>query len=181
MKLLYDNIAISGGVAVGTTTLLDNLKPYLTPLQFRFKSMGQFVREYTKENIRPLATLVSDEFDRNIEKKVRETFERETQWVVEAWLAGFMARDLPRTLKILLICSSEAVRIDRVVNRDKIDIASAKKSIKEREETNLTKWRRLYGDFNFFDPTYYDIVIDTYSSGQTETVESVLNKMGFKK
>ena len=74
MDFKFDNIAISGGVAVGTTTLLDNLKPYLEPYGWKFSSTGNFVREYTKENILPLATLVSEEFDKEIEKKCMRNF-----------------------------------------------------------------------------------------------------------
>src|SRR3989338_10044882 len=100
MYFRYENIAISGGVAVGTTTLMENLKPYLEPYNWKFKPVGQFVREYTKENVLPLASLVSDDFDREIERKVFETLRNEKQWVVEAWLAGFMAKELTNTLRI---------------------------------------------------------------------------------
>lgn len=180
MQLAYDNIAISGGIAVGTTTLFNNLKPYLEPYGFKFKSIGQFVREHTKENVFPVATLVSDDFDREIERKVRETFKREKQWVIESWLAGFLAKDLKKTLKILLTCSNEALRIDRIVNRDGIPVKEAKKLIKKREEENFKKWRRLYGDHDFLSPDYYHLCIDTYSSGQLETVGKVLDALGYK-
>lgn len=176
----YDNLTISGGIGVGTTTLFNNLKPYLAPHNFKFKSIGQFVRDYTKENLMPAATLVSDDFDRKIEDKVRETLQNEKHWVIEAWLAGFMARDLKKTLKVLLICSSEAVKIDRIVNRDNINVNKAKQFIKEREEKNLKKWRRLYGDYDFFKAEYYDLIIDTYSSGPLQTVVLVLDKLGYK-
>jgi cytidylate kinase len=180
MDFKYDNISISGGVGVGTTTLMNNLKPYLEPYDWQFKSTGQFVREYTKENVVPAATLVSDDFDREIEARAKETLEKGKNWVIDAWLAGFVARDLKNTLRVLLICSNEAVRIDRVVNRDKVTVDDAKKNIRTREEENFKKWRRIYGDYNFFDPQYYHLVIDTYSIGQMGTVGKVLDELGYK-
>lgn len=177
--LKYTNITISGGVAVGASTLASNLKPYLEPLGWNFKSTGQFIREYTKENVLPLATLVSDDFDREIEKKAHEALQNEKNIVLEAWLSGFIARDMKHVLKILLICSENSLRVDRVINRDKISVDDAKKFIKTREEENFKKWKRIYGDHDFFDPTYFDLVIDTYSSGQLETVGKVLDKLGF--
>lgn len=180
MDLKFENIAISGGVAVGTTTLMENLKPYLEPYNWKFKPVGQFVREYTKENVLPLASLVSDDFDREIERKVFETLRNEKNWVVEAWLAGFMSRDLTNTLRILLYCSENSLRVDRLANRDKVSVEEAKKFLKLREEKNIKKWQRIYGNYDFFNKKYYHLVIDTYSSGQHETVGKVLDALGYK-
>ena len=180
MKLKFDNIAISGGIGTGTTTLLKNLKAYLKPLGWQFRSTGQFIREYTKENLMPLANLVSDDFDRKIEARVKKTFETKKNRVIEGWLAGFISRNIKNTLRVLVICSDEAIRIDRVANRDHISIEEAKKNISLREEKNFEKWKRVYGNYNFFDPKYYHLIIDTYSSGQMETTGKVLDKLGFK-
>ncbi len=176
----YYNIAISGGIGVGTSTLLKNLRFYLEPLGWRLRSTGQMVREYTKENILPLATLVSREFDEKIEKEVESVFRTSKKNVIEGWLAGFVAKNIKTTLKVLLVCSDFSLRVDRVANRDRLSIEQAKEYIKKREEENLKKWRQIYGNFDFFSPKYFDLVIDTYSSGQMETVGRVLDKLGYK-
>jgi cytidylate kinase len=103
---------------------------------------------------------------------------RESELVYEAWLSGFVARDIKDVLKVLLVCD-DALRVDRVVNRDKMTVADAKKQIESREQGNLKKWKEIYGDYNFWDPKYYDLVIDTYSSGPNETVGKVLDKLGY--
>jgi cytidylate kinase len=105
---------------------------------------------------------------------------KEGHYVINSWLAGFMARNFEDTLRVLLICSNPALKVDRVVNRDKVTIEEAKRMIKEREEDNLKTWKKIYGDFDFFDPKYYHLVIDTYSSGPLETVGKVLDRLGFK-
>jgi len=116
MHLKYDNITISGGVGVGTSTLMNNLKPYLKPMDWKFKSTGEIIRKYTKEQIMPSATLVSDEYDRVIEKTAKNLLSNQKHWVIEAWLSGFIARDMKKVLRILLVCSDDALRVDRVAN-----------------------------------------------------------------
>lgn len=185
MKIKYNNITISGGVSVGKNTLLNNLKPYLK--DWKFFSGGLFMREYaikhgliSKEDAKHhLATVYGDDFDRQVDAEMPKRLKEEKHLIIESWLAGFLARDLKKTLRILLICSNDALRVDRIVNRDKTTVEEAKHNIHNREEENFKKWQRLYGNHNFFDPKYYQLVIDTYSSGPLETVGKVLDKLGY--
>lgn len=180
MNLKYDNITISGSVAVGKNTLFDNLKSTLKPLRFRFRTTGQILRQKTRENIMPVASLVSDDFHRNIDKITYELLKKEKKWVIEGWLSGFVSRKLKKVLKVLLICTNDAVRIDRVANRDKITIAKATEYVQRREHENFATWKKIYGDYNFFDPAFYNLVIDTVKCGPLETVGKVLDKLEFK-
>jgi cytidylate kinase len=187
MQLKYDNITISGGVGVGTSTLATHLKPFLIPYNWSFFSGGEFMRDYAiknnliqeSEKAHHDASVYTDDFDREVDYGMQKRLTEEKHLVLEAWLSGFFAKDIKTTLKILLICSNEAIRIDRVVNREDMTVDEAKNYIKHREEVNSTKWKRLYGDHNFFDPKYFDLVIDTYSSGPMETVGAVLDTLGY--
>lgn len=180
MKLKYENITISGGVATGKNTLLNNLKPFLESLGWRFTSGGQLLRDYLKEYIHPLANLAGKEVHHMIDNRTRKFLTQEGHYVIESWLSGFIARDLKNTLRVLLICSNPALKVDRVVNRDKISIEKAKVFIKEREEENFKTWQKIYGKYNFFAPEYFHLIIDTYSSDPLETVGRVLDKLGYK-
>lgn len=179
MKLKFQNITISGGIAVGKNTLLNNLKPYLEPYGWKFTSGGQLLRNFTRENKLPRASLVEDKFHRKIDQRTRNLLTNEGHYVIEAWLSGFVARDLDNTLRVLLVCDNDAIRIDRVANRDTTTIEQAKEIIKKREDDNFREWKRIYGNYNFLDPKYYHLIIDTYSSGQMETVGKVLDKLGY--
>ena len=179
MNLQYRNITISGGVAVGKNTLHGNLKQYLVPLGWRFTSGGKLLRDFSKEYVQPVASLVPDEFHHQLDDRTKKLLEN-GHYVIEAWLAGFMAKDRNDTLRVLLRCQNDALRIDRVANRDNISINEAKKYIKAREEGNFIEWKRIYGNYDFFDPQYYHLVIDTYSSGPNETVGKVLDNLGYK-
>lgn len=180
MKLKFENITISGGVAVGKNTLKDNLLPYLEPLGWKFTSGGQLLRDFAKEYVQPLASLVDDDFHHKLDDRTKNLLTQEGHYVIEAWLAGFMAKDLDNTLRILLTCPNDALRIDRVANRDNISVDEAKQFIKEREDNNMTEWKRIYGDHNFWDPQYYHLVLDTYSMGPMETVGKVLDRLGYR-
>lgn len=178
MDLKFENITISGGVAVGKNTLKDNLQSTLEPIGWKFTSGGQILRDFTKEYVQPVASLADDDFHRKLDQRTLDLLTKDKHYVIEAWLAGFVARELPNTLRVLLICKNDALRIDRVANRDKVTVDEAKKFIKEREEDNFKEWQRIYGNYNFWDPQYFHLVIDTYESGPAETANKVLDMLG---
>lgn len=105
-----------------------------------------------------------------------------------------MAQQVPGVLKVLLTCSDNSVRIDRIVNRDEISVAEAKQHVTDRKDKNVTKWRRLYADqwqewvvkpgvrpaaaeIDFWHPDLYDLVIDTYSHNKDQTLQLVLDAL----
>lgn len=184
----YKSIAISGKPGVGRSTLLINLKKVLEPLGFKFFSGGQWSREYAVKHglhnpddpKHHSATIYGGEVDRQIDIDMREKLERGEKYVVESWIAGWNMRGLPHVLKVLLICD-DALRVDRIVNRDLLTVEEAKEYIRRREEANLTKWSRLYGVSDFWDSKYYDLVINTYSHGPAETLNIVLQALGYYK
>ncbi len=128
-NLKYKNITISGGVATGKNTLLENLKPFLIPLNWQFTSGGKILRDYLKEYIQPLASMAPKEIHHLIDQRTISLLKK-GHYVIESWLAGFMARDFKDTLRVLLICSNPALKIDRVVNRDRVYISEYKRLIK---------------------------------------------------
>lgn len=185
-KLKYKSIAISGKPGVGRTTLFNNLKKVLEPAGFKFFSGGEWSRQYAiehglhdpKDPKHHLATAYRDEVDYQIDVAMREKLEKGGNYVVESWIAGWNMRGLPHVLKVLLICD-EALRIDRIVNRDNLTVEEAKDYIKKREQENLGKWLRIYKVSDFWDPKYYDLVINTYSHGPKETLNIILQAFGY--
>lgn len=186
MESIYRNITVSGKVAVGTTTLSRNLQ---TNLGWKHINAGFIQREYDRahnihENKQGAASR-SDEHEKSIEEMTKKLLTTEEHIIYEAWLSGFVAKDIPGVLKVLVYCSHDEVRVDRVMNRESVSVEDAKKWIKQREEENIEKWKKLYGDYDFWDPRYYDLAIDTYSCGPLESVGKVLDvlkfKAGFKK
>ncbi len=174
---MYKNITISGKIAVGTTTLFENLKKQLSPQGWKFRSTGQIIREITKENISPSADLAEDNIHRMLEKKTQKILENETHWVIEGWLAGYTAKNNSKVLKVLLVCSDENLRIKRFAQRENLSFDQAKKEIETRESKNLAVWQRLYNTTDFWNEKIYNLIIDTSKHNAQETLNLVLNKL----
>jgi predicted cytidylate kinase len=187
--LKYSSVAISGKPGAGRSTLLKNLKPFVEPLGWETFSGGDWSRQFAvnegkhkaDDKKHHYAVDVSEEIDHKIDLALREKLANPANHVaVESWIAGWNMRGLKHVLKVLLMCD-DALRIDRVVNRDGLTVDEAKHHIWDREESNLAKWSRMYkvSQEDFWDPKHYDLVINTYSHGQMETLELVLQALGY--
>lgn len=196
----YKNITISGLPGCGSTTLLEGLKEELQFDGWKGFSGGEFMREYATEKglfnaaskQHHDATVYDDNFDRQVDMGMREKLSQEEHWILESWLSGFMAQGVEGTLKVLMTCSDDAVRIDRIVNRDEVSVDEAKENMQKRYETNLAKWQRLYADqwnewlvqtgkvdaqdpIDFWRPSLYDVVIDTYTQSKQATLQAIID------
>ena len=185
--LKYSSVAISGRPGAGRSTLFANLKPHLEKLGWEFFSGGDWSRQFSikagkhdpSDPRHHLATDYGEDIDHQIDAAMREKISNpNTHMAIESWIAGWNARGIPHVLRVLLMCD-DALRIDRVVNRDNVSVENAKIHLKEREDTNLAKWKRMYGVDDFWDPKYYDLVINTYSHGPKETLALVLQALGY--
>ncbi len=198
----YKNITISGLPGGGSTTLLRMLKESLALDGWRGFSGGEYMRQYALEHgsfeenkgVHHDASHYSDDYDREVDMSMRTKLETEEHWILESWLSGFLGQGVPKVLKVLVYCSEDAIRIDRIVNRDSVTVEEAKENIGKRYENNLKKWSRLYKKeweewvvgtglatkdepINFWKENLYDLVIDTYGSNREETVQRVLSTL----
>lgn len=185
------NIAISGRIASGTTTLARNLGK---TLGWGVIEGGELFRKFHEEQMNDRSELAvsdrPDTFDLEYEDMIKNKYRNGSHKIVQSHLAGFDAQGIPGVFKILVICEDNKridhtdIRIDRLVNRKKISVEEAKKEITERETSNLKKWRRLYAnndpEWVYWDPKYYDLVVNTYSLDPKDSLNLVLGKIGYK-
>lgn len=187
--LKYSSIAISGPPGAGRSTLLKNIKSHLESLHWDFFSGGDWARQFAIQNgkhdpsdlTHHKATDYGEDIDHQIDLALREKLSNpDAHIAVESWIAGWNMRGLNHVLKVLLMCD-DALRIDRVVNRDSISVEKAKTHLREREDANLEKWSKMYGvqKTDFWDVKHYDLVINTYSHGPQETLNLVLQALGY--
>ena len=170
------NITISSKAATGSTTLARSLSE---KLGWQLILGGELVREHVKKNGIPLEETgqTSDQLHLDLDNLIKEKLQKENHLVIESWLAGFDAQKIPGVFKILLLCPDDAVRIDRLVNRDRMTIDEAKRHLQIREEENIKKWEKLYHTRDFWNSKLYDLTIDTYANGPTETLEIALKAL----
>lgn len=178
------NITVSGRIGSGATTLAHKLSEVFG---WDMLDGGKLFREFTKDQ--GYAGSRSDQFDLDYEEKIKKRLQDKHNQIIQSHLAGFDAEGIEGIYKILVVCEDTEgndktdIRVDRLVNRDGVSIEKAKHEVKEREEQNLAKWRRMYadGDVNwvYWDKKYYDLVINTYSHNQEETLKIALEAIGY--
>lgn len=180
------NITISGRIASGATTLANSLSEVIN---WRILDGGQLFRKINQE----LGVGVSDsdkrpdKFDIEYEERIKKILQQEEKQIIQSHLSGFDARGIVGIFKILIVCEDQdgndktEIRIDRLVNRDKVSIEKAKYEVIDRDKNDLDKFRRLYADNNqnwvYWDKKYYDLVINTYSHNPEETLKFVLRDL----
>jgi len=176
MDSKYKNITISGLVCTGTTTLS---KLLAEKLNWSRHSSGEMFRDYCLEHNLPIeqTSLRPDSITLEIDSMVKEKLQKESNMIMEGWLTGFLAREVPGVFKILLVCDA-ALRIDRLVNRDGMTVEQAKEHTEVREAENFKKWQRIYKVADFWDPKHFDLTIDTYASSKEETLNNTLAALG---
>lgn len=201
-KYRYHNITISGLPGCGSTTMLGMLREELGNGGGKWTgfSGGEFMRDYAivqglfKENtgLHHDATVYPPDFDRQVDLGMRERLQKGKHQIFEAWLSGFMAQGVEGTLKVLMICSDEAVRVDRIVNRDNVSPQQAIENMRVRYEKNTKKWREMYAKewnewvvqkgvisadkpIDFWNPKLYDLTIDTYKLSREQSLQTVLD------
>lgn len=180
------NITVSGRIGAGATTLAHKLSEVLG---WNMLDGGKLFRQLTQDHAYPAER--PDSFDLEYEERVKKMLKLEKHQIIQSHLAGFDAQGIQNVFKILVMCEDKEgndkrdIRIDRLVNRDKMSVEEAKYEVKERERQHLEKWRRLYvsGDPNwtYWDKKYYDLAINTYSHNQEETFKIALDAIGYKK
>lgn len=179
------NITVSGRIASGATTLASHLAQHLG---WELLDGGKLFRAFTHDH--GYASERSDQFDLDYEEKIKKILRDEKQHIIQSHLAGFDAQDISGVFKILVVCEDENsddkadIRIDRLANRDAFPVEQAKQEVMERESQNLKKWRRLYAqdtpDWVYWDKKYYDLVVNTFTHNQEESLQLVMEKLGVK-
>lgn len=180
------NITVSGRIGSGTTTLATGLAQ---DLGWEFLEGGVLFEKFHKELGVSENEVASrpDKFDLEYEEKIKKMLRNGEHQVIQSHLAGFDGQGIEGVFKILVVCEDEEgndkteIRIDRLVNRKGISIEEAKEEIKRREEGHLSKWRRLYAkndqNWVYWDKNYYDLVINTYSHNQEESLKIALEAL----
>lgn len=180
------NITISGRIGSGATTLAKKLSE---KLGWEMLDGGGLFRQLQKEQGFDILKSDSrpDHFDLEYEEMVKKNLKDKDHQIIQSHLAGYDAQGIDGVFKILVLCAGEdgedktEIRVDRIVNRDKVSVDVAKNEIKQREEEHLKKFRRLYADndesWNYWKNEYYDLVINTYSHNQDEALKIALEAL----
>lgn len=180
-------ITVSGRIGAGSTTLAKALASHLG---WRYIEGGEVFWEAVRKklNLSPKDTdKRPDNEDEVFDAHLKELLRSEKDLVLETKLAGFMAQGIENVYKMLVVCEDRdgndqaQVRIDRLVNRERIPVDAAKQEVVEREHNDLGKWRKLYAEsdqnWTYFDRKYYNFVINTFMLSPEETLHAALTAL----
>lgn len=183
-------ITVSGRIGAGSTSLAKHLAK---ALGWKHIEGGDIFWEAIRKKMDVAnkdTKLRPDEEDMLFEEKQREILRTEKHIVLESKLSGFVAQGMPDIFKLAVVCEDvhgedqTQIRIDRLVNREELPMEQAKEEVLEREENDLTKWRRLYAnndkDWVYWDHRYYDLIVNTFSHNQDESLSLALEAVGYK-
>lgn len=181
-------ITVSGRIGAGSTSLGNHLAKILG---WKHIEGGEIFWEAVRRkmhlaekdtNLRP------DEEDVLFDTQLKHILQEDHHIVLETKLAGFIAKDIKDIFRVVVVCENEEgkdqpeIRIDRLVNREGISVEDAKIEVIEREKNDLTKWRKLYAHNNqewvYWDKDYYNLIVNTYSHNQEESLAMVLKTIG---
>ncbi len=171
----YQNITISGKICTGKSTLRTLLAKKLGWHTF---STGELFREYVKKHGLTLedASEQNNVLTRKIDNQVRDILRQKSHLIVDSWLAGVTAQDIPHVLKVLLVCK-DTIRYKRFAKRESLPYTEAKTKVEERFANWEHKLRKIYRRNNFMDERLFDLVIDTSYITPNAVASRVLSRL----
>jgi len=183
-------ITVSGRIGAGSTSLATHLAK---KLGWKHVEGGEIFWEAVRKkmHLSPKDTnLRPDEEDLMFDNQLKKILQEDRHIILETKLAGFFAQGVKGVFRLAMICEDEAgvdqtqIRIDRLVNREQLPVEEVKTEVIEREKNDLSKWRHLYAkddaSWVYWDPRYYDVVINTYNHNQEESLQIVLDAIGYQ-
>lgn len=176
----FRNIAISGKIAVGSSSLAKALS---LRLGWKLRDGGQIFRDVTAQNGLNLEVDIDkaignrdDQIDREVDRKTIEILNQGRNSIVTSKLAGFLGKETEGVLRVLVVCQIDD-RISRYSKDRGYLLGEAKRLLEEREEKDKQKWERLYGKHDFFDPRIFHLVIDSDKLRVGEEVDLILRHL----
>ncbi len=172
--MVFKNIAVSGRIAVGASTLAKLLSD---KLGWPLRDASQIFRDISMHSgfdLEKDPQKYADEIDRRVDEETQTALAVQKNIVVTAKLAGFLSRQVKHTLRVLITCPV-AERIRRYARNRGYSPDQSKKLLILREKLDQTKWSRLYGPRDFFNPKYFQLVLDSSVMSPADEVRQILS------
>lgn len=171
-------IGISGGVATGTTSVGE---PLADALGVPFHSGGSVPRRLWKQERRKgekLGAFIKR--NRNLDQKI-EAINRQfvidhqkTGCVIECRLPMLALKGIENGRCVYLDCE-DAVRFRRYAKREHCSLKRARIEVPKRDRDDLLRYREKLGIWDYTNPAYYDLILDTTRRQKLDTVQAILH------
>jgi predicted cytidylate kinase len=169
---MYSKITISGKICTGKSTVFRELQKKLEWPTF---SSGTYFREYAQKHNLGLAQAEeqSEKLTHEVDSMVRSKLQSPGNLLLDAWLGGILAEDAKDVLKILLVADDQ-VRYKRFAKREDVSLREAKKEVTTRDTSWFQKVSKIHSRTDFFDPSKFDLIIDTSHLSIVQIVDKIL-------
>ena len=188
-------ITISGLSASGKDTITNLLTP---EVGWPVMTVSQIMREHCKKIGSELPTVPDLEFNQQIENQIKYQIAHAHQLILasnrtagyHAWVwkqhqlkdtseVGFDSSEVDGKhdhIFSILITAPQAIRIQRLAQRDKLSIPAAQNHVVNRDRIDLKVYQQLLG-VNPLNPQYFDLIIDTSEHTPNQAINLILNKI----
>ncbi len=160
-------IAVSGLTGSGKNTLGE-----LLAKELGYKLVCPTFKDLAvKEGISLMEFQKKAEKDQNIDKKFDAVLKEQAtgNCVVTTWLGPWI---VDADVRIKVTAPLE-IRAKRVAKRDSMSLAQAKKHVKERDEENRKRYKKVYG-IDIYDESKFDAVLDNSEKKPEQLLEMAL-------
>jgi cytidylate kinase len=169
-------ILLCGKRCTGKTTLFWDLQK---TLGWPIFSVSEYLREYihrhalTPEEVEDR----SEELSTDYENRVMTIVNSPDRVIIDSRVFGRMAELGPDVLKILLT-ADDAKRIERAAYRQQTPVEKQRIKLLKNESQWIKRMETLYPGVDFFDPSRYDLALDTTDKTPEAVLAAVLAKLG---
>ena len=171
-------LTISGPIGSGKSSVGRIL---VLLLGYEFFSGGTFFRQLAEEY-----EMILEEFNVYAEKHIEidkqqdqlilDFMKENDNVVVESRLVGWICYTNSIDSFRIFIDAPFETRVGRVSGREKSELAKVRDLVKEREESEIKRYRKFYG-IDFRDGRYYDLIINTENLSVQQVVNEIYDKI----
>ena len=172
------NITIAGDLGSGKSTVANHL---ISNINYRIESAGLIFRRLAEQHgmtAKDLNEIIESnpKYDNMVDDTIKEMGEKEENIIFDSRLAWYF---VPKSFKIYMYVdvdtATERIFNDKGrVSESYSDMATAKKEIIERRESEVLRYKTFYNiDINNY--SNYDFIIDTSHATKDEVNEAVLS------
>ena len=172
------NITIAGDLGSGKSTVANHL---INTINYRIESAGLIFRRLAAQHgmsAKEFNQFIESnpKYDNMVDDTIKEMGEKEENIIFDSRLAWYF---VPKSFKIYMYVDVDTAT-ERIFNdRDRVsesysDMATAKKEIIERRESEVLRYKTFYNiDINNY--SNYDFIIDTSHASKEEVNDAVLS------
>ena len=170
-------ITVSGEVASGKSTVSREILQLLP--NWQYINTGDRFREFCASKGMSIqqVSFLPDDVHREFDELQKSEAKNGSNLIIEGRLTGWLTREISHVFRVFCKASLD-VRAERYILREQCSIDKAKEDIEYRDSRDVLKYRKVYNIYDYRDPVYYSMIIDTSKKKPKEIAMEILKQAG---